>query len=85
LPNIHGTIAVASTYENTGIALGILHGGLENDTPVLSLTFDGNFNRNDQAEIEAFIHYLQTGFKFSGEKLHVCMFPAKLKVNILYW
>ncbi len=58
LPNIQGSITVASTYENTGIALGILHRGFENGMPVLNLTFDGNKNRNDQSKIEAFIHYL---------------------------
>ena len=58
LPNIHGAVTVASTYENTGIAMGILHRGFENGLPVLNLTFDGNLNRNDQAKVEAFIHYL---------------------------
>ena len=53
-----GVISVASTYENTGIALGILQRGLENGKPALSMIFDGNQNENDQAKIDSFIHYL---------------------------
>jgi hypothetical protein len=58
LPDIQGAITVASTYENTGIALGILHRGFDNEVPVLNLTFDGTESSNDQTKIEAFIHYL---------------------------
>jgi predicted nucleotide-binding protein (sugar kinase/HSP70/actin superfamily) len=58
LPGIHGVITVASTYENTGIALGILHRGFQNNAPVLNLTFDGIQNKYDHTKIEAFIHYL---------------------------
>lgn len=53
-----GIITVASTYENTGIALGVLGRGLENGKPALDMTFDGNKNENDKAKIDSFIHFL---------------------------
>jgi hypothetical protein len=60
LNGIDGIITVASTYENTEISLNILHKGFENShsKPVLNLTFDGNWNENDQMKIESFIYYL---------------------------
>ncbi|KMY67751.1 hypothetical protein AAU61_07665 [Desulfocarbo indianensis] len=56
--HIDGIINVSSTYENTGIALGILHKACNHGTPALNLNFDGNWDENDQAKIDAFIHYL---------------------------
>ncbi len=58
LPNILGIINAMAMYENTGIALGILHRGFESKKPVLNLTFDGNKNENDQTKIDAFLCYL---------------------------
>ncbi len=58
LPNILGIINATAMYENTGIALGILHRGFERKKPVLNLTFDGNRNENDQTKIDAFLCYL---------------------------
>jgi predicted CoA-substrate-specific enzyme activase len=58
LPNIDGIITATSMYENTGIALNILHRGFENKKPVLNLTFDGNRNENDETKVESFIFYL---------------------------
>ena len=55
---INGVITMSSTYENTGIALGILQRALSNGRPTLNLTFDGSPDRNSQAKIESFIHYL---------------------------
>jgi hypothetical protein len=54
----NGVVTATSTYENTGIALGVLYRGLENGKPVLNMTFDGNQDENDQAKINSFIHYL---------------------------
>ncbi len=58
--NIDGIITVSSMYENTGIALNILHKGFENgkSKPILNLTFDGNENENDKIKIESFIYYI---------------------------
>ena len=58
LANIDGIITLSSTYENTGIALGILQKAFKNGVPALNLTFDGIQDENDQAKIESFIHYL---------------------------
>jgi len=57
---IDGIITAASIYENTGIVLGMLQKGYEdeNTKPVLNLTFDGNKNENDQMKVESFIYYL---------------------------
>ena len=55
---IDGIITLTSTYENTGVALGILQRALTNGVPALNLTFDGNCDENDQARLESFIHYL---------------------------
>ncbi len=57
-PNIDGIIHVMPMYENTGIALGILHQQFESKKPVLNLTFDGNPNENDQTKMDAFLRYL---------------------------
>ena len=57
LPNIDGIINVTPMYENTGIALGILHQPFDNGKPVLNLTFDGNQNENDQTKMDAFLRY----------------------------
>lgn len=58
--SIDGIISVASMYENTGIALNILHKGFEtvNSKPVLNLTFDGNKNENDETKVESFLYYV---------------------------
>ena len=58
--NIDGVITAASIYENTGIVLGMLQKGFEDEKtkPVLNLTFDGNKNENDQIKVESFIYYL---------------------------
>ena len=58
LTNIDGIIHVMPMYENTGIALGILHQQFESKKPVLNLTFDGNPNENDQTKMDAFLRYL---------------------------
>lgn len=60
LLRIDGIITAASTYENTGISLNILHKAFDGDrqTPILNLTFDGNRNENDVAKCESFIYYL---------------------------
>lgn len=59
LNNIDGVMTATSMYENTGIALDILHRGFKNKSkPVLNLTFDGNKNENDETKMEAFIFYL---------------------------
>ena len=58
LPKVLGIINATAMYENTGIALGILHRGFESKKPVLNLTFDGNRNENDQTQIDAFLCYL---------------------------
>ena len=58
LPNIDGIIHVMPMYENTGIAMGILHQQFESKKPVLNLTFDGNPNENDQTKMDAFLRYL---------------------------
>jgi len=58
LPNIDGIINVMPMYENTGIALGILHQSFDTNKPVLNLTFDGNQNENDRTKIDAFLRYL---------------------------
>ena len=55
---IDGAITAASTYENTGISMNILHKGFENGRPVINLTFDGNKNENDRTRIESFLYYL---------------------------
>lgn len=57
---IDGIITVASIYENTGIALNILHEAGEHtgSKPVLNLTFDGNENENTKTKIESFLYYL---------------------------
>ena len=55
---LDGVITVSSTYENTGIALGVLHGAFGNGRPLLNLTFDGNEDENESAKIDSFIHYL---------------------------
>lgn len=57
-PRADGIVTVAATYENTGIALGILHRGLDCEKPVLNLTFDGNRNENDSSRIASFLYYL---------------------------
>lgn len=57
LPNIDGIINVTPMYENTGIALGILHQQFDNNKPVLNLTFDGNQNENDQTKMDALLRY----------------------------
>jgi len=59
LKGIDGIITATSMYENTGIALNILHRGFENEKPVLNLTFDGNRNENDETRMESFIYYLR--------------------------
>ncbi|WMJ83210.1 acyl-CoA dehydratase activase [Oscillospiraceae bacterium LTW-04] len=55
-----GVITAASIYENTGIVLGMLQKGFEdeNTKPVLNLTFDGNKNENDQIKVDSFMYYL---------------------------
>ncbi|BBO78562.1 activase [Desulfosarcina widdelii] len=55
-----GIITVASTYENTGISLNILHNAFaqEGAKPVLNLTFDGNRNENDITKWDSFLYYL---------------------------
>jgi predicted CoA-substrate-specific enzyme activase len=60
LDKIDGIITLASMYENTGIALNILHKGFEkaNSKPILNLTFDGNKNENDETKIESFMYYI---------------------------
>lgn len=58
LPNIDGIINVMPMYENTGIALVVLHQSFGNGKPVLNLTFDGNQNENDRTKIDAFLRYL---------------------------
>ncbi|GMQ58173.1 acyl-CoA dehydratase activase [Vallitalea sediminicola] len=60
LNGIDGNITVASMYENTGIVLGILHKGFEqeNGKPILNLTFDGNKNENIETKIESYMYYL---------------------------
>ena len=60
LPCAHGIISVASSYENTGISLSILHKDYDslNSRPVLNLIFDGNQNENDRTKIESFLYYL---------------------------
>ena len=55
---LDGVITLASTYENTSVALGIIQRASQNGLPVLNLTFDGNQDENQQAKIESFIHYL---------------------------
>ncbi|WMI80063.1 acyl-CoA dehydratase activase [Anaerotignum sp. MB30-C6] len=57
---IDGVITAASIYENTGIVLGMLQKGFEeeNTRPVLNLTFDGNKNENDLIKVDSFIYYL---------------------------
>ncbi len=57
---IDGIMTVASMYENTGIALNVLHKGFKNNNskPLLNLTFDGNKNENDRTKIESFIYYI---------------------------
>jgi|GEM_PF-14662 len=69
LSRIDGVITVASTYENTAISLNVLHKGLEDrrSKPLLSLTFDGNINENDQRKIETFMYYL------CGNGTHNCI------------
>jgi len=53
-------VTAASIYENTGIVLGMLQKGFEeeNTRPVLNLTFDGNKNENDRIKIDSFMYYL---------------------------
>ncbi|WP_347490505.1 acyl-CoA dehydratase activase [Desulfoscipio sp. XC116] len=60
LPNIDGVITAASMYENTGIVLGMLQKGFEDEQtkPALNLTFDGNKNENDKIKVESFMYYL---------------------------
>ncbi|MCP4118631.1 MAG: CoA protein activase [Desulfobacteraceae bacterium] len=58
LQNTDGIITATSMYENTGIALNILHRGFEEKTPVLNLTFDGNRNENDETRMASFLFYL---------------------------
>ena len=60
LPGIHGIIAAASAYENTGISLHALHKGFasEQSLPILHVTFDGNNNENDETKIQSFLYYL---------------------------
>lgn len=55
-----GVITAASIYENTGIVLGMLQKGFEdeNTKPVLNLTFDGNKNENDLIKVDSFMYYL---------------------------
>ncbi len=55
-----GVITAASIYENTGIVLGMLQKGFEdeNTRPVLNLTFDGNKNENDLIKVDSFMYYL---------------------------
>jgi predicted CoA-substrate-specific enzyme activase len=55
-----GVITAASIYENTGIALGMLQKGFEdeNTRPVLNLTFDGNKNENDRIKVDSFMYYI---------------------------
>ena len=55
-----GVITSASIYENTGIVLGMLQKGFEdeNTRPVLNLTFDGNKNENDLIKVDSFMYYL---------------------------
>ena len=55
-----GIITAASIYENTGIVLGMLQKGFEdeNTKPVLNLTFDGTKNENDRIKVESFMYYL---------------------------
>lgn len=61
LPHIAGVITAASIYENTGIVLGMLQKGFEEEQtkPVLNLTFDGNKNENDKIKVESFMYYLK--------------------------
>ena len=58
--SIDGIITAASTYENTGISLNVLHKmfAREQTKPVLNLTFDGNRNQSDETRCEAFLSYL---------------------------
>ena len=58
--NTDGVITAASIYENTGIVLGMLQKGFEdeNTKPILNLTFDGNKNENDQIKVDSFMYYL---------------------------
>jgi predicted CoA-substrate-specific enzyme activase len=60
LPKLNGIIRVSSMYENTGIALNVLHDEFkkENTKPILNLTFDGNKNENDKTKIESFMYYI---------------------------
>jgi predicted CoA-substrate-specific enzyme activase len=59
-PHMDGIITAASTYENTGISLNILHKALAegNSRPILNLTFDGNRSENDVTKCDSFLYYL---------------------------
>ncbi|TAJ12126.1 CoA activase [Marinilabiliaceae bacterium JC017] len=58
--SVDGIIKAASTYENTGVCLNILHKGFANGNavPILDLSFDGNSNENDKNKVESFVYYL---------------------------
>jgi len=60
LHDVDGIITVASTYENTGISLNILHRSFaqKKPKPILNLTFDGNRNENDVTKLDSFLYYL---------------------------
>jgi len=55
-----GIISVSSMNENTATVLEILyHGDLKERTkPILSLSFDGNFNKSDEMKVHSFLHYI---------------------------
>lgn len=59
LPEVNGVIEVSSMYENTGISLGILRKKAQKEIgrPYLSLTFDGNENKNDATRLDSFLYY----------------------------
>jgi predicted CoA-substrate-specific enzyme activase len=58
LKGVQGVICLASTYENTNVALGVLERAMPGLKPTLELTFDGNQDDNTLAKIESFVHYL---------------------------
>lgn len=53
-----GILSMASTYENTEIAINVLQRSLSNPKPILNLAFDGNENKKNIKMLEAFLHYI---------------------------
>jgi hypothetical protein len=56
--NCQGVITVASTYENTEVALGVLYKVQPPQKPILNLTVDGTESEKNIKLLEAFLHYL---------------------------